>query len=126
MGRHQWLDHRNWAVIGSSTREASYGHQITLRLQEEGYNVIPVSNKYKEVAGAKCYESILDYEGPVEVVDFVVNPHIGIQVLDEVIAKGVKKIMLQPGTASAALIEKAEAAGVEVLQSCVLVLLNWR
>lgn len=126
MNRHEWLAHKNWAVIGASTREESYGHRISLRLHEEGYKVIPVSNKYTEVVGVKCYGSLLDYEGPVEVVDFVVNPQIGIRILEDVIAKGVKKILLQPGTASDALIEKAEAAGIEVLQSCVLVLLNWK
>ena len=68
----------------------------------------------------------MDYDGVIDVVDFVVNPKIGIKILDDVIAKGIKRILLQPGTADGALIAKAEANGIEVLQSCVLVLLAWK
>lgn len=126
MKRHEWLELKNWAVLGASTKEESYGRRITEKLAGEGYTVIPVSPKYPSVAGVTCVKSLTDYEGPVDVVDFVVNPTIGIELLDDVIAKGVKKILLQPGSESDALIEKAKAAGIEVLESCVLVLLSWR
>ena len=126
MSKHEWLEYKNWAVIGASQKTESYGSIISRRLQEDGYNVIPVSHKYETVHGMKAYGRLTDYEGQVDVVDFVVNPNIGIHVLDDVIAKGVKRILLQPGTASDAVIEKAKANGIEVLQSCVLVLLKWK
>ena len=91
-----------------------------------GYKVIPVSPKYEEVAGVPAYRSLKDYHGQIDVVDFVVNPAIGISLLDEIIEAGIKKILLQPGTSSKALVEKAEANGIEVLESCILVLLTWK
>jgi len=126
MTKHPWLELNNWAVLGASTKETAYGHRITKALIDGDYKVIPLSPTHEEVEGLKCYASILDYDGPVDVVDFVVNPMVGLQVLDQLIEKGVKKILLQPGTSSPALIEKAEANGIEVLQSCILVLLAWR
>lgn len=125
MGKHEWLDYKNWAVIGASEKETSYGNKITKKLMQHGYNTVPVARGYETVNGAKAYESILDYEGDIDVADFVVNPSIGIKILDDVIAKGIKKIILQPGTASEALIEKAKANDIEVLEGCVLVLLAW-
>lgn len=126
MNKHPWLELKNWAVLGASTKTNGYGHRITKALMDSGYHVIPLSPNHDEVEGLKCYKSILDYEGPIDVVDFVVNPMIGLHVLDAVIEKGVNKILLQPGTASEDLIAKAEANGIEVLQSCILVLLAWK
>lgn len=125
MKKHPWMNYDNWAVVGASIRPESYGYKITKALDKAGYNTIPVSPKYEEVAGLEAYRSLKDYHGYIDVVDFVVSPAIGIQILDDVIEAGIRRIMLQPGTASEALIAKAEANGIEVEQSCVLVLLSW-
>ena len=126
MNKHPWLNEKNWAVLGASINPGSYGNKITEALIKADYNVIPVSPKYEEVAGVPAYRSLRDYHGQIDVVDFVVNPAIGIRLLDEIIEAGIKKILLQPGTSSAALVEKAQANGIEVLESCILVLLTWK
>lgn len=125
MNQHPWLTYKNWAVLGASERPDSYGSKITKRLIKSGYNVIPVTPKYDEVEGIPAVDKLSDYKGTIDVVDFVVNPAIGLACLDEIISLGIKKILLQPGTATDAIVKKAEANGIEVLQSCVLVLLSW-
>lgn len=126
MNQHEWLTYKNWAVVGASTKVESYGNKIIKRLLNAGYHTTPIAVSHDEVEGIKAYKSLLEVEGEIDVVNFVVNPEIGLKVLDEVIAKGIKRLLLQPGTASEALIAKAEAEGIEVLQSCVLVLLAWQ
>lgn len=126
MSKHAWLDEKKWAVIGASEKKGSYGMKITKRLLDNGYTTIPISRNYETVLGESAYQKLTDYEGDIDVVDFVVNPSIGIRVLDDVIEKGVKKIILQPGTVSEELVKKAEANGIEVLEACVLVLLAWQ
>jgi len=126
MNRHPWLEYKNWAVIGASRNKYSYGYRITQKLLNQQYHTVPISPKYDMVLGELVYNRLTEYEGAIDVVDFVVNPSIGIQVLDDVIAKGVKRILLQPDTASQVLIEKARAHGIEVLEGCVLVLLAWQ
>jgi predicted CoA-binding protein len=123
MSQHEWLSYKNWAVVGASEKEKSYGKKITKKLIEKGYNVIPISRNYGTILGEKAYPRLIDFEGTVDVVDFVVDPTIGIRILDDVIEKGIKKIILQPGTSSPEILQKAENHGIEVLQSCVLVLL---
>lgn len=125
MSKHPWLEYKNWAVVGASTKPSRYGYKIVKELEDSGYNVLPVSPKYPDIDGTKAYQSLLDIEGDIDVVNFVVNPHIGIRVLDECIAKGVKKILLQPGTVSSELVDKAKSSGIEVLEACILVLLSW-
>ena len=126
MSKHPWLENKSWAVVGASTHHESYGYKITERLLHHEYDVVPITPKYNQVLGKQAYPSLLSYEGNVDVVDFVVNPEIGIKILDDVIALGIKKILLQPGTVSAEILKKAKDHGIEVLESCVLVLLAWR
>ncbi len=125
MNKHPWLSEKKWAVVGASTNPSSYGNRITASLMKHGYEVVPVSPKYPEVEGLPTVSSIRDYKGEIDVVDFVVNPQIGLSIMDEVIEAGIKKVLLQPGTASDELIDKARGSGIEVIQSCVLVLLAW-
>ena len=125
MEKHPWLAYKNWAVVGASTDPDRYGNKIVHSLKKHDFNVLPVAPKYKDIDGIKAYSSILDIEEPVDVVNFVVNPNIGMKVLDECIQKGIKRIWLQPGTVSQELIEKAKAAQVEVIQACILVVLSW-
>lgn len=126
MSQHEWLGYKNWAVVGASEKDKSYGKKIFKKLVGRGYTTIPVSRNYETVLGEKAYSRITEYEGQIDVVDFVVNASIGIRVLDDVIEKGIKKIVLQPGTASDELIEKAKSNGIEVLEACVLVMLSWQ
>ncbi len=126
MSQHPWLKYKEWAVVGASQNEDSYGYKITKRLLDSGYKTVPIAPKYERVCGEVCYRSLRDYEGSLDVIDFVVNPRIGLKILDDVAAIGVTKIILQPGTSSPQVLDKAKALGIEVLESCVLVLLSWK
>lgn len=124
MAMHSWLTYKNWAVIGATTNINKFGNKIFQRLIDAGYNVTPITPNHDEVEGIRAYSSIKELDFVPDVVNFVVNPRIGIRVLDDCIEQGVKRIWLQPGTVSKALVEKAENAGIEVVEHCVLVALN--
>jgi hypothetical protein len=83
--------------------------------------VYAVSPKYDEIDGVKTYKSLKDLPEKVDVVDFVVNPQIGMSVLDEVIEAGIENIFLQPGTRGPEIIQKAAENNINVVLSCVLV-----
>lgn len=125
MEKHPWLSYKNWAVVGASQDPSRYGHTIVKRLNDSGYNVLPVSPKYEDIDGIKAYPTLSDISTTVDVVNFVVNPGIGIKILDEVIKLGIKRIWIQPGAESDALIEKAKTNGIEVIEACILVVLAW-
>lgn len=125
MEKHPWLNFKNWAVVGASQDRSRYGYTIVKRLDESGFNVFPVSPKYADIDGIKAYPSLSDIDGPIDVVNFVVNPSIGIHILDEVIKLGIKRIWIQPGAESDQLIEKAKMNDIEVLEACILVVLAW-
>lgn len=125
MANHPWLEHKNWAVIGASTKPSRYGNMIVKKLKGAGYNTIPVTPKHEEVEGLAAYASLDEVPQDVEVANFVVNPSIGMDVLDACARKGIRKIWLQPGTVSEGLLGKARDLGLEVVEGCILVVLSY-
>lgn len=71
------LEARSVAVIGASAREGTAGHQTLLELRKGGFDgaVHPVNPKYEELDGRRCYPSIADVPGPVDLaVISLANP----------------------------------------------------
>lgn len=126
MRGNDWLQYKNWAVIGASSDPTRYSYRIIHELVDAGYQVYPVSPNLDSVLGLQVYDKISDITAPIEVVDFVVNPQIGIHIVEQCIERGVKRIVLQPGSSSLAIISKAQTAGIEIINACVLVMLKWR
>lgn len=121
MNSKEMLKYKNWAVVGASADESSFGYKIYKKLELHGYRIFLVSPKYDTIGEHPVYKSIKDIEEKIDVVEFVVNPTIGLKVLKECIELGIDKIWLQPGTRSEELIKEAEEHGINVIQSCVLV-----
>lgn len=118
-----WLELKNWVVIGASEKKEGYGSKVFKRLKDAQYHVTPVSPNYDQVFGIKAYKNLQDVEGEIDVVTFVVRPEIGMKVLDACVEKGVKRITLQPGSANKELLAKAKSLDLEVLEACVLTLI---
>ncbi len=115
------LGYKNWAVVGASDKQGSFGYKIVKKLEAHGYNLFLVSPNYDTIGNYPVYKSIKDIKEKIDVVQFVVNPRIGTAVVKECIEIGIDKIWLQPGTRSEEIINEAQENGITVIQSCVLV-----
>jgi acyl-CoA synthetase (NDP forming) len=63
------LEARSVAVIGASTREGSVGHETLRELVELGRfdgAVYPINPRYEELFGHRCYASVTEVPGPVD------------------------------------------------------------
>lgn len=110
----------DFALIGINPDKEKFAHRIYSLLKEKNKNVYGVNHKYPSVDGDTVYPSILDIDHSIDIVVMVVNPTIGITMLDDFASKGIRTLWLQPGTASEQLITKAEGLGMNVIQDCVL------
>lgn len=115
------LKEKVWAVVGATTDTEKFGYKIYKRLKEHGYKVYPVSPKYEEIDGDKAYKTLKELPEVPTVVDFVVNPKIGIHVIRECHELGIKNIWLQPGTVSDELLDYAKNNDMTTAEACVLV-----
>jgi acetate---CoA ligase (ADP-forming) len=89
------LDARSVAVVGASVKEGSLGHQMMVELGRGGYAgaVHPVNPGYDEVLGHRCFPSLADVPGPVDLAILgVANRRIE-QTVEEAARVGVGSIV---------------------------------
>src|SRR3954447_6222577 len=61
--------YRRIAMVGLSSNPFRPSHFAAVYLLSEGYDVTPVNPRETEVLGRRCYPTLLDVPGPIEVVD---------------------------------------------------------
>ena len=72
---------------------------------------------YAEVLGEKCYKSLRDIPGKVDLVDCFRKSEEIASLADDAVAIGAKVLWMQLGVQNAAARAKAEAAGLEVVEN---------
>ena len=108
---------RTVAVVGLSAQWHRPSHFAAKYMQEHGYRVIPVNPMYEEILGEKCYKSLRDIPGKVDVVDCFRKSAEIASLADDAIAIGARVLWMQLGVANAEARAKAEAAGLEVVEN---------
>jgi acyl-CoA synthetase (NDP forming) len=86
------------AVVGATPEPFHGGRHLVINLTL-GYQgpIYPVNPKYHEVLGLKCYPTVSDIEGPLDLaVIFIPAPAVP-QVLEECVAKGLRGAIIESG-----------------------------
>ena len=103
------------AVLGLSDNPARPSYHVAQALQGFGYRIIPVRPAQNEVLEERAYASLADLPGTPDLVDVFRAPEHAPGIVDECIAKGVKRLWLQEGVVNEAAAGKARAAGMIVI-----------
>src|SRR5512139_923209 len=109
-------DNRTVAVVGLSANWYRPSYFAAKYLQEHGYRIVPVNPAYDAVLGEKCYRSLAEIPGKVDIVDCFRRSEEIPAIADEAIAIGAKVLWMQLGVTNEAARRKAEAAGLEVVE----------
>src|SRR5947209_189588 len=109
------------AVIGASSNRQKFGNRALRAFREQGYTVIPINPHETSVEGVKAYRSVLEVPGPIDMASFYVPPEVGEQVIEEVAAKGIAEVWLNPGAESDALVARAKALDIQPIVACSVV-----
>lgn len=108
--------YRTVAMVGLSANWYRPSFFAAKYLQEHGFRVIPVTPRYEEILGERCYPALRDIPEPVEVVDCFRRAEEIPAIAEEAIAIGARVLWMQLGIRSAQAAARAEAAGLEVVQ----------
>ena len=117
--KEKMMNSKTWAVVGVTKKKERYGYKIWKILKEHDYTVYGVSPNYEDLEGDKLYKKVSDIPDKVDVVDMVVSPKIGIDLLEGIKEAGVRYVFFQPGTHDEKIIKKAEELDLEYLIDCV-------
>jgi predicted CoA-binding protein len=89
------------ALVGASPRPERPSNGVMRYLLAQGYRVIPVRPRRKEILGIPCVDSVADIEEPVDLVDVFRRPEFCPQVAEEAATAGARALWLQLGIVSA-------------------------
>ncbi|MGD9506369.1 MAG: CoA-binding protein [Syntrophobacteraceae bacterium] len=103
------------AVVGISHKEERDSYKVAKYLKDNGYAMIPVNPKYKEVMGEKCYPDLKSVPVHIDIVDIFRNIEAIPAIVDEAIAVGASCVWMQIGLAHEEAAEKARRAGLSVV-----------
>lgn len=110
-------------VIGASENPERYAWKATTMLQRYGHEVVPVGLKSGKINGLDILEGRPEIEG-VDTVTMYVGPANQVHWKDYVMSLKPRRVILNPGTESGPVEAAAEAAGIEVVHGCTLVMLS--
>ncbi|HMN06867.1 MAG TPA: CoA-binding protein [Flavobacteriales bacterium] len=110
-------------VLGASMKEDRYSNKAIRDLRQHGHPVVAVGLREGEVLDVPIVKDI-----PAGTVVDTVTIYLGEKNQnvweDRVLALKPKRIIFNPGAENPAFEKKAEAAGIEVLEACTLVMLR--
>lgn len=108
-----------WAIVGLSTNQWRSAYEVALYVRDRmGMEIIPVNLPGDDVHGEKGYRSLAEIppeKHPIDVVECFVNSQKVGSVIDQAIAVGAKAVWLQLGVFDDAAVERAKAAGLDVV-----------
>lgn len=106
------------AVLGLSPDATKDSHRVALYLQQAGFKIIPVYPKEETILGEKVYRSLADIPFEVDMVNIFRKPAALDLIADASIARGdIKVFWAQKGIVNNAAAQKAENAGMKVVQN---------
>lgn len=112
------------AILGASPKPDRYAYKAFELLQEYGHRPVPINPAFEEILGEKCYPTISEAPGPIDTVTLYLGEARSKPLIDEILTAKPRRIIMNPGAENFALAEKAEAAGIEVVEGCTLVMLR--
>jgi uncharacterized protein len=113
-------EYRTIAIVGLSANPFRPSHFAAIYMLAEGYNIIPVNPREREILGRRCYPTLRDIPEPVEIVDIFRDPAAVPPIVEDAIAIGAKVVWMQLGVINEAAAQRARAAGLEVvMDACV-------
>lgn len=124
----QFLAAGPFGVVGASSNRDKYGNKVLRSYQQKGLTAYPVNPHASEIEGEPVFPDVASLPEDVGALSIITPPAVTEAVVDAALARGIKHLWMQPGAESPAAIERAEAAGANVIHDgpCVLVLLGYR
>ena len=121
LNANQFLDYKNWVVVGDVLNPTKYAYKILDSLKKDGFNAVGVN---PSVENEVVYNNLSDIPYKVEVLDLCINPYKGIKILHEAHKLKIDKILIQPGAESPEIINFCKLNRIQAIEGCALVELS--
>jgi len=109
------------AILGASSDRSKFGNKAVRAFRAQGFTVVPINPRETEIEGEKAYKSVLDYPGTIDEASVYLQPGIGEAAMDQLKAKGVPVVWLNPGADGDAVVARARALGLDTRVACSII-----
>src|SRR5512140_237963 len=109
------------AVIGASSNRAKFGNKAVRAFARQGYTVIPINPHEREVEGHRTYASVRDVPGVIDMATVYVPGRVGLLVMEDLAAKGISEVWLNPGADDPAVVSRARELGLKPIVACSII-----
>ena len=109
------LSMKKVAVVGMSKNSSKAAHYVPRYLSENEYDIIPINPNADEILGKKCFDSVLEVNEDVDIVDIFRPSEDVLPFVKDAISKKPKAIWLQEGIHNAEAEELARKAGIKIV-----------
>ncbi len=110
------------AILGASADRSKFGNKSIRAHQQQGFTVYPVNPKGGQIEGLVVYKSLAEVPaGNLDRISVYLPPHVVLQVLPEIAARGAEEVWLNPGSDSDEVVGAARELGLNVIQACSIV-----
>lgn len=108
------------ALFGASPKADRPSHRIMRFLLEKGYEVIPIRSGVKEILNQRCYPSVRDVTGDIDLVLIFRRSEEVPPIVAEAMGRGVKAVWMQEGIISPEAFAQATQGGLKtVMDRCI-------
>lgn len=111
-------------VLGASPKPDRFAYKAVRSLQRRNIPVIAIGRKDTDLDGIKIRKGKPSDIGTVHTVTMYLNPKNQQEYYDFILSLEPKRIIFNPGTRNPDFAEKARERGIEVVEDCMLIMLN--
>ena len=113
---------RRVVIVGASDDPSRASFAIASYLLGQQYEVVPVNPNHTSMIGLKCYPSLGDVPGRVELMNVFRRPEFCGEVARDAVARGATGLWLQSGIRSDEARRLAHDAGIDYIEDrCIMV-----
>lgn len=112
------------AILGASRVPERFAYQAFKLLQNYGHKVVPVTPKFADIEGVKAFGTLGEVKEPIDTLTMYVGPDLSTKLSADILGLKPRRVIFNPGSENPELASKLEAAGVEVIEHCTLVMLR--
>lgn len=116
-------EQKKTVVLGASANPARYSHMAVKRLLSHNHPVVAIGKRTGSVGPVPIETEHLPVDG-VDTVTLYLNPQNQREYYDYILNLRPRRIIFNPGTENSELEGRAEAAGIETVEGCTLVMLG--
>ncbi len=114
----------NVAVLGASANPDRYSNKAIKMLMAAGHRVLPINPAGGEIEGLPVFSTLADVDVQIHTITVYVGPANIKSLIPAIIASRPQRVIANPGAESIFLKAATQAAKIEYLEACTLVLLS--